>query len=582
VAASSSPAVPDAPAATAPSSPATAGPAAARAAVRQRLVPSELVFLRSVAGARALLAVLLTTTLLLEAPEHRRFVALVLLPYLLWCAVLLWRTLRGWFRAASRWWLWLDAAVMLAANLWLVDAYPLLGIGTVLPVVALAVLAGVAPALQLAVACALAMLAARGLPPGLADLAPLPVSVPLLLLVVSPAAALLTRPSRDLRQRLLLTDTLNAASDPRQGLRHHVGVLLGLLGSHFGLRTATISLLGPEPRIFQWSPQAPLHELAEPDLALWHQRLETMPVDRGCIASQRAQGEARCQSFVLDAFSTQRPMEADHAIRRSLLDIGAQALTLPMRSYGQPKGAICLKRDQPPFGAADVQWLHELMREVVPLLERADLLEQLQRETAARERERIGRDLHDSAVQPYLGLKYGLEALARQAGPHNPVAGHIQQLLRLTTDELQNLRDVVGGLRGGDDPTQAAAPLAALERQAQRFEQLFGLKVNIFAGQAPRLRGAVGKAVLHMVNEALTNIRRHTSATAVTVLFEVGASNLLIVLRNDHGRGEMLPADFVPRSLEERATELRGTVNVTHQPDFTEMTITLPLMASIA
>jgi signal transduction histidine kinase len=426
------------------------------------------------------------------------------------------------------------------------------------------------------------MLAAQGLSPGLAELAPLPVSVPLLLLVVSPAAALLTRPSRDLRQRLLLIDTFHAASDPRQGLRHHVDVLLELVGSRFGLCTATISLLGPEPRIFQWSPHAPAHELAEPELALWRQRLDGLPADRGCVASHRAPGDTRYDSFVLDAFSTGRAVDVDDAIGRSLLDIGTQALTLPLRSYGQAKGAICLQRDQLPFGAADVQWLHEMMREALPLLERADLLEQLQRETAARERERIGRDLHDSAVQPYLGLKYGLEALARQADPRNPVAGQIQQLLRMTNDELQHLRDVVGGLRGGDDPTQAAVPLAALERQAQRFEQLFGLKVDIEAEQAPRLRGAVGKAVLHMVNEALTNIRRHTSATAVSVRLDVSAANLRIVLRNDHGRGEAPPARFVPRSLTERATELRGSVDVEHRADSTQMTITLPLMASIA
>ena len=87
-----------------------------------------------------------------------------------------------------------------------------------------------------------------------------------------------------------------------------------------------------------------------------------------------------------------------------------------------------------------------------PSHERSDLLEQLQRETAAHERERIGRDLHDSAVQPYLGLKYGLEALARQAGAHNPISPKIAELVRMTTEELQTLRDVVSGLRSGQDP----------------------------------------------------------------------------------------------------------------------------------
>ena len=73
-------------------------------------------------------------------------------------------------------------------------------------------------------------------------------------------------------------------------------------------------------------------------------------------------------------------------------------------SYGQPLGHLCLQRTATAFDEADLRWQHDVMREMLPLLERSDLLEQLQRETASRERERIGRDLHDSAVQPYLGL----------------------------------------------------------------------------------------------------------------------------------------------------------------------------------
>jgi signal transduction histidine kinase len=186
-----------------------------------------------------------------------------------------------------------------------------------------------------------------------------------------------------------------------------------------------------------------------------------------------------------------------------------------------PLGHLCLGREGHEFSQADLRWLRDVMRETLPLLERSDLLEQLQRETASRERERIGRDLQDRAVQPYLGLKYGLEALARNAGPHNAITPNIQELLELATQELETLRDVVSGLRRGDDPNAESASLVALQRQVDRFRALYGLKVHIFAPQAPHLRGSAARAVLHMVNEALTNIRRHTSATAVTLLFDV-------------------------------------------------------------
>ena len=546
-----------------------------------RLAPSELAFLRFVAGVRALLATLVGVILIASEGLSWGLEMAVVLPYLVWAAVLLWWTLGGWPGAAARAWLWLDAAALLLASQLVIGTLPLFGVMTVLPVVAMAVLAGAGPAMALALVSAIALLVMTGLPPSFDSMPPLPVSVPIIVLALGPATALLARPSRELRQRLQLVETLNARSDPRQGLLHHVDMLLGQLAAHFDLRTATISLQGPEPRIFHWSAGAKTVELAHTEAALWGARLAALPRDKGCIGAVDSQ--LATAVYALNPATGARFNAVGDETRKALADIGAQAMALPLVNYGQPLGTLCLHRAGAGFTAADLRWLDEVMRETMPLLERSDLLEQLQRETASRERERIGRDLHDSAVQPYLGLKYGLEALARQAGSDNPVSHHIEQLVRLTTEELQTLRDVISGLRSGSDPTQpGSAPLAALQRQAQRFQSLYGLNVNIFAPQASRLRGSAAKAVLHMVNEALTNVRRHTSATAVTVLLDVNATDVLVRLRNDHGLGEARPPDFLPLSLTERANEFGGSVEVRHELDFTEVVITLPLLGSVA
>ena len=357
-------------------------------------------------------------------------------------------------------------------------------------------------------------------------------------------------------------------------------MLLSQLAAHFGLTAATISLQGPEPRIFRWNPETHTTDLPEPDATNWRELLAALPRDRGCTCSAGDAGTLSVAAFHLTTGARSKA-PADLA-QRAMQRIGAPSLALPLMNYGQARGTLCLSRATTEFSADDLRWLDDVMHETMPLLERSDLLEQLQRETASGERERIGRDLHDSAVQPYLGLKYGLEALARRAGPANPVSHHIGQLVSMATEELQTLRDVISGLRRGHDPSQTdSAPLAALHREAQRFEALYGLKVNIFAPHALRLRGAAAKAVLHMVNEALTNARRHTSATAVTVLLDVNQVDLQLRMRNDHGHEETLPPDFVPLSLTERAIELGGSVKINHQPDFTEIVVTLPMVGAL-
>jgi len=543
-------------------------------------VLSEFAFLRLIAGLRALLAVLTGIVLLVDANSHPGFEGVLILPYLVWAAVLLWKTLDGWPRAASKTWLWIDAGALLVTSQLVANTLPLLGISTVLPVIALAVLAGAAPAVALAIACAGAMLVLTGSLLSFGSLPPLPVSVPIIVLALGPAAALLARPSRDLRQHQKLVGILNERSDPRQGLRHEASMLLEQLASHFELRVATISLQGPEPRVFQWRADTQRRELAEAEATRWREQLAALPRDLGCICS--VDGTLAPVVVALNPSSGVRSKSVSDDALRELQRMGAQTLTLPLMNYGQPLGTLCLHRAEVAFAAADLRFVNDLMHETMPLLERSDLLEQLQRESAARERERIGRDLHDSAVQPYLGLKYGLEALARQAGSRDPLSHHIQQLVQMTNEELQTLRDVISGLRRGNDTGQPdGAPLAALQRQAERFHSLYGLKVHVSAPHARHLRGAAAKAVLHMVNEALTNARRHTTATAVTVLLDVNGTDVVLRVRNDHEHSDKLPADFVPRSLTERAAEFGGDVAVHHEPNLTEIVITLPLLGVV-
>lgn len=520
--------------------------------------------LRHIAGTRALLA-LSAGLVLLPLLEPRSALALAL--YLLGAGGLLLLALREHPAAGWRLWLWLDALALLLASRLPSSQTAALAALSVLPVVAMALLSGLGSAVALALACAVGLWVMAAVD---AQAAPMALAVPFVLLLLGPAVALLSRPGAALRRRLSLVTELMRQADPRQGLQRQVQVLLGLLGAHFGLSRALLDLPGPEPRVFCWQPEDGLRVLQGPDLAHWRGQRALLPADAGCLSSPG--GPVRA----LDpGDGTPAPLPAPATVRM-LRSVGAHGLWLPLHSYGRTQGQLALLRPGTAFAASELRWLHELVHQVLPLLERADLLEQLQHETAARERERIGRDLHDSAVQPYLGLKYGLEAVARMAGPDNPVSPQIAQLVRMTNDELQTLRDMVSGLRQGRDPHEADGALAALLRQAQRFEALFGLKVEVrLPPQPPALRGPLARALLHLFNEALTNVRRHTAATRVTVELELLPDALCMRLRNDRGPGAPLP--FTPRSLTERAAEFGGRVQITHPQDCTEVVITLPL-----
>ncbi|MEO6625362.1 MAG: histidine kinase [Burkholderiaceae bacterium] len=545
----------------------------------RRVGQRDWAFLRAIAGMRALVAAFIAFAVLTDPNARGTRDLIWLLPYLIWACGLLWKTLEGWDYATFKSWIWIDASALLIASTLAVISLPLFSLALVLPILGLAFLLAESRDLSIGLVVAAVLLLLVGAWAVRNPVPPVPLMVPITLFVLGPAALVLIRHLRELSQRLTLVDTLNDASDPRHGLRHNVSLLLDRIASHFQASIATISLQGPEPRAFQWRGDGQLVQLTGPEADRVGALLAGLPRMQACLCS--VAGEAKPRVKVVDlATGVSRVQGADHGWAAAS-EFAAYSLALPILTYGQPLGTLSLHRARREFTASDVSWLASVMRQAMPMLERSDLLEQLQRETATRERERIGRDLHDSAVQPYLGLKYGLEALARQAGPQNPISGHISELVQMATNELATLREVISGLRIGDDPGHSiGASIAALERQAQRFKALYGLDVKIVAAHALQLRGAAAKAVLHMVNEALTNVRRHTAATEVTVQLDVDDSGLVLRLGNNCPSGRS--RDFVPLSLKQRAAEFGGTLVTLHKPGRTEIVITMPLLGSIA
>jgi signal transduction histidine kinase len=212
------------------------------------------------------------------------------------------------------------------------------------------------------------------------------------------------------------------------------------------------------------------------------------------------------------------------------------------------------------------------------LVQQASYVDTLQAEIAAHERARIGRDLHDSAVQPYLGLKFAIDVVAQRCAADNPLHAQVQDLRQFCETELNELRDTVAVLRNGDLRGDNSL-VPALRRQAKRFATLFGIETTLDVPDALVASRALSGAVLHMVNEALNNVRRHTKAKNVRVQLTLEPALLHLVVRDDAGQRSGFPApSFHPRSLSERARELGGSLELRrHNGLDTEIHIVIPM-----
>jgi signal transduction histidine kinase len=166
-------------------------------------------------------------------------------------------------------------------------------------------------------------------------------------------------------------------------------------------------------------------------------------------------------------------------------------------------------------------------REVIrSLRERAERLESEQRlrvqQAQEAERRRIAREMHDVLAHRLSLLSVHAGALEfRPDAPPEEVAEAAGVIRRTAQTALQELRDVIGVLRDETEertvqpPQPTLAQLPALIEESR--EAGMHIRLDLDASVDDRLPEAVGRTAYRVVQEGLTNARRHAPAAAVEV-----------------------------------------------------------------
>ncbi|WLQ33394.1 sensor histidine kinase [Streptomyces castrisilvae] len=208
--------------------------------------------------------------------------------------------------------------------------------------------------------------------------------------------------------------------------------------------------------------------------------------------------------------------------------------------------------------------------------ERAERAERTREEEARRrvaeERLRIARDLHDVVAHhiALVNVQAGVAAHIMDKRPDQAkqALAHVREASRSALNEL---RATVGLLRQSGDPeapTEPAPGLALLGQLVASVRQA-GLSVEVACavGEEPPLPAAVDLAAYRVIQEALTNVRKHAGpgARAEVSVVRVGATAEVMVL--DDGRGNAAGTPQATRGgghgllgMRERVTALGGTL----------------------
>lgn len=536
---------------------------------------------RVLASIRILVAVVAATEAVSLTAANREALLLVVLGYAAYAGWLCWVELNGHAPLLPRLTSWIDAVWILFFT-WLAGTQTSVFILLLLfPILFASLSFGFASGLlvslfaALVAATELMLLGQQG-----GRLAPDAMLQPLSLLVLGPLTAGLARAGVQMNDQRTLTDHLLAHTDPRLGVRRVAETLLRALTPRFDADVGLLLAWLPdsEPRLFRCDRAGNFIELSGALRATLLAALDALPRDiAGAYRLSQLFGRYALHHYAGFDVDRRASTNAGRAAAEQLADlIDARSLVAVPTCRRAPHASwLVLESGRQRYRSRDAELLAGVMEQLAPVIENAGLLERLADEAIATERARIGRDLHDSAIQPYLGLKYGIEALARKAGPDNPLHDDIRALRDRAISELHQLRELVTGMRSGaSGADDALAP--ALQRQAKRFSELFGIDVAVRCDGGLDVGRKVAAAIFPMVDEALTNIRRHTDAHRADVVVGAHDDAYVLQISNEHDR-QKPPPPFVPRSIVERAESLDGHATVERsRPGFTDLIISIP------
>jgi signal transduction histidine kinase len=252
-------------------------------------------------------------------------------------------------------------------------------------------------------------------------------------------------------------------------------------------------------------------------------------------------------------------------------------LTAPYTQQDGSSGRIFITPLKRTFAQSDVEFVSQLMISISHIVESMQLMDELASESAKHERFRISLDIHDTTIQPYIGLKLGLDALNRQAGSANPLSKDISELLNMTESTIRDLRRYVTNLR--EDKVLAGDSLiTSIKEQAERFKRFYKINVTVKCDSAIRVNSRLAGDVVQIFAEGLSNILRHTKTRNAYLSINCDNQNLMLEIANETPDKTNSKLDFIPRSINARALSLGGTSCVKSDAEgYTVVYISIPI-----
>ena len=260
-------------------------------------------------------------------------------------------------------------------------------------------------------------------------------------------------------------------------------------------------------------------------------------------------------------------------------------LGVPVTVKGRPVGNFYLteKVGGQPFSEADERLVETFALHAGIAIENARLHEDVQRLAIVDERDRIGRDLHDSIIQSLYAIGLSLEDVAKLMSEDPPEAeARVDRAIDALNTVIGELRTFIFGLRPELlDRAGLAVGLAALASEF-RVNTSLDVRLDTDGIRGDELTPDRAVELLQIAREGLSNVARHARANEVSVTLSTRDRSIILAVKDD-GIGfrpdePRPPAHRGLTNMRERAAGIGATLTIAStERAGTTITVRVPL-----
>lgn len=193
------------------------------------------------------------------------------------------------------------------------------------------------------------------------------------------------------------------------------------------------------------------------------------------------------------------------------------------------------------------------------------------------ERRHIGQELHDGLGQCLAGLKLSLHFLEKSlSGAGESVKKYYEDCQVLADDAVTQVRTLSHLMY---PPLLEETGLeSAIPWYVRGFEQRSGIQTTLeMPEHLQRMPQEVELTIFRILQESLTNIHRHSGSRSAQVVLQIASGSVVLHVK-DSGKGiGRKPPGVGLRSMQERAKQFAGKLEISSSSKGTTVTATLPV-----